>query len=70
MRRFKKKNQDQMKREIEDLRKRIADQSSTFKAQINKLGAARDRRYTEMEEVSEREDLRYPGWMQLEKRER
>ena len=46
-----------MKREIEDLRKRIDDQSGIFKEQINKLGAARNRRGTaEMEEVSKREE--------------
>lgn len=52
---MKKNNQNEMKREIEDLRKRIEDQSSVFKGQINKSGAVRNRRGTaEMEEVSKR----------------
>lgn len=48
-----------MKREIEDLRKRIEDQSSMFKGQINKSGAMRNRRgAAEMEEVSKRKTRR------------
>ena len=49
------KNQGEMKREIEDLRKRTEDQSSMFKGQINTSGAVRNRRgAAEMEEVSKR----------------
>lgn len=48
-----------MKREIEDLRKRTEDQSSMFKAQIDKSGAVRNRRgAAEMEEVSKRKTRR------------
>ena len=48
-----------MKREIEYLRKRIEDQSSMFKGQINKSGAVRNRRgAAEMEEVSKRKTRR------------
>lgn len=56
---MKKKNQDEMKRETEDLRKRTEDQSSMFKGQIDKSGAVRNRRgAAEMEEVSKRKTRR------------